>query len=292
MDVLVFQGETSVRMGGVTSDDPAFEPQTWHYGVVARWWAEFNTEGPEIAYFRSFVEEGQPALDVACGTGRLLIPYLKAGFDVDGCDISADMLALCRERAEAEGLSPNLYEQAMHDLDLPRRYRTIYVCGGFGIGGRRDHDEQALRRIYEHLEPDGALILDNEVPYGDGWSWRYWTEEGRRGIPGPWDEPGDRRTGRNGTEYELHTRIVELDPLSQRITMKMRGSMWREGFLAAQDEHTLKMTLYFTNELRLMLERAGFADIQVRGDYADEEPTSDTRFVVFMARRPVVDESA
>ena len=23
--------------------------QTWHYGLVARWWAEFNLDGPEIA---------------------------------------------------------------------------------------------------------------------------------------------------------------------------------------------------------------------------------------------------
>jgi ubiquinone/menaquinone biosynthesis C-methylase UbiE len=42
--------------------------------------AEFNVSGPEIDYFRKFVEAGgQPALDVACGTGRLLIPYLRAG---------------------------------------------------------------------------------------------------------------------------------------------------------------------------------------------------------------------
>ena len=24
--------------------DTSAETQTWHYGVVARWWAEFNTE--------------------------------------------------------------------------------------------------------------------------------------------------------------------------------------------------------------------------------------------------------
>jgi hypothetical protein len=35
--------------------------QTWHYGVIARWWAEFNTSGPEIDYFRRHVEAGQPA---------------------------------------------------------------------------------------------------------------------------------------------------------------------------------------------------------------------------------------
>ena len=44
--------------------------------------------------------------------------------------------------------------------------------------------------------------------------------------------------------------------------------------------------MYFTNELRSMLEVAGFADITLRGDYTDAEPTADTAFVVFIARRP------
>jgi hypothetical protein len=45
------------------------------------------------------------------------------------------MLALCRERAEAEGLSPNLYVQAMHELRLLRTYKTVVLCGGFGLVG-------------------------------------------------------------------------------------------------------------------------------------------------------------
>ena len=91
------------------------------------------------------------------------MPYLQAGLDVDGSDISPDMLERVRERCEREGLAaPNLYAQAMHELDLPRRYRTIIVCGGFGLGGRREHDVEGLRRIYEHLEPGGTLVLDNE----------------------------------------------------------------------------------------------------------------------------------
>src|SRR5262245_58883817 len=109
-------------------------PTTWHYGLVARWWAEFNVDGPEIDYFRRYVERGQPALDVAGGRGRLLIPYLRAGLDVDGCDASTDMIAVCRERAGREGFSPTLLVQPMHELDPPRRYRMIYVCGGLGLG--------------------------------------------------------------------------------------------------------------------------------------------------------------
>ena len=267
----------------ITGSSP--EPRTWHYGVVAKWWAEFNTSGPEIAYFRRYVEAGQPALDVACGTGRLLIPYLQAGLDVDGCDISPDMLALCRERAEHEGLSPNLRLQAMHLLDWPRKYRTIYVCGSFGLGGNRNHDEAALRRMHEHLEPGGTIVFDNEVPYVDGWGWQYWTKAKRQALPEPWPDAGDRRGGSDGIEYELRSRIAEVDPLAQRVTMEMRGFMWRDGRLIEQDEHVLKMTEYFPNELRQMLERAGFSDIEVRGDYADQEPTSDTETIVFIARK-------
>ena len=44
------------------------EPQTWHYGLMARYWAEFNTGGPEIEYFQRQIERfAEPALDVACG---------------------------------------------------------------------------------------------------------------------------------------------------------------------------------------------------------------------------------
>jgi SAM-dependent methyltransferase len=270
----------------VTANDEVSEPRTWHYGVVAKWWAEFNTGGPEIAYFQKYVEAGQPALDVGCGTGRLLIPYLRAGLDVDGCDVSPDMLALCRERAEAEGLSPTLRAQAMHQLDMPRTYRTIYICGSFGLGGRRGHGEEALRRIHDHLEPGGALVLDNEVPYSGDWRWRRWPKERRGELPEPWPEPGPRRTGRDGTEYELRSRLVDIDPLAQRVTTAMRGFRWVDGRLVEEDEHVLEMTLYFTNELRLMLERAGFRDVEMRGDYTDEEPTRDTEFVVYIARRP------
>src|SRR6476620_8871831 len=100
-------------------------PGTWHHGLVADWWAEFNTDGPAIDYFGRCVADGRPTLDAGCGAGRLLLPWLRAGYDVDGCDVSADMIARCRERADREGLAPTLFVQALHELAPPRRYRTI-----------------------------------------------------------------------------------------------------------------------------------------------------------------------
>jgi SAM-dependent methyltransferase len=261
--------------------------QTWHYGVMARWWAEFNLDGPEIDWFRPFVEAGQPALDAACGTGRLLVPYLHAGLDVDGSDISPDMLGHVRERCEREGLPPpNLYAQAMHELDLPRRYRTIFVCGGFGLGGRREHDAEGLRRLYEHLEPGGTLVLDNEVPYSSQMGgWNHWKKEARHELPREYREEGERRLASDGSELELRSRLADVDPLAQRVTLETRVSMRRGGELVAEEEHTIAMTLYFTHEVVLMLERAGFVDIQVRGALSDREPTPDDDFVVFIAKK-------
>jgi SAM-dependent methyltransferase len=263
------------------------EPQTWHYGLVAKWWAEFNESGPEIDYFRRFIEEnGEPALDVPCGTGRLLLPYLRAGLDVDGCDLSPDMLALCREQAEREGLASRLYAQALHELDLPRRYRTIVVCGGFGLGGNREHDVEGLARLYAHLEPGGLLLLDNEAPYADTRLWSYWPREARAALPEPVEPPRERKLGSDGAEYALRSRVLESDPLSQRTTLEMRAYMWRDGDLVAEETGALAMTVYFKDELVLLLERAGFVDVVVRGGYADSEPTSDDDFLVFVARKP------
>ena len=259
---------------------------TWHYGLVARWWAEFNQGGPEIDYFRRFVEEGEPALDVACGTGRLLLPYLRAGLDVDGCDISPDMLAYCREAAEREGLQTNLYAQAMHELDLPRRYRTMFVCGGFGLGSTREQDAEALRRLHAHLEPGGLLVLDKEVPYAGSALWQYWLDDKQAELPEPRREPNARRTGGDGAEYALTSRVVAFDPLAQRATLEIRAFMWRDGELVGEEQHLLTETSYFKDELVLMLERAGFADIEVRGQHNDLPPTPADDFLVYLARRP------
>jgi hypothetical protein len=46
----------------------------------------------------------------------------------------------------------------------------------------------------------------------------------------------------------------------------------------------LTIGLYFRNELLLMLENAGFADVEVQGDHNDAPATADDEFIVFVAR--------
>jgi len=265
------------------------QPQTWHYGLMAHYWAEFNVAAPEeLAYYRTAIERyGQPALDLACGTGRLLLPLLKAGLDVDGCDLSPDMLELCRREADRHGLAPRLYEQAMHALELPRTYRTIYICDSFGLGGQRQHDAEALRRCYHHLDPGGALVFSHELPYEGARQWQYWLPEQRRQLPEAWREPEERRRAANGDEYELRARVRDLDPLEQRLTLEMRSALWRAGEMVKEEINTLQASLYFRNELLLLLAHARFATVSVFRAYSEATATAEDTTLVFVAHKEV-----
>src|SRR5438876_3348748 len=66
-----------------------------------------------------------PVLDLACGTGRLLLPCLQEGIDIEGVDLSAAMLSRLREKAKALGLKPKVHEGSMASFRLPRRYALI-----------------------------------------------------------------------------------------------------------------------------------------------------------------------
>jgi len=100
------------------------------------------------------------ALEVGCGTGRLLLPYLKAGFDIEGVDCAPEMLAICQQKAQCEGLTPILYEQFMQDLDLARRYKTIYIpFRSFQLMSDHDDALKALQNFHAHLEVGGQLVV-------------------------------------------------------------------------------------------------------------------------------------
>lgn len=260
---------------------------TWHYGLVARWWAEGNAVEPdEIAYFRRAIERfGEPALDLGCGTGRLLFPLLAAGLDVEGVDTSDDMLAWATKLAVPQGLKPVLHAQAMHELHLPRRYRTIFICDSFGIGGDRAQDRRALECVYQHLEPGGVLVFTQELPYNQASIWPEWLPTHRRPYPHDWPTQGQRRSLPNGEELELLVRLAHFDPLLQRQTLDVRARLWRADVLVAEEEHQLQENLYFVQELLLLLEATGFTNPAVEGRYTGKPATPADGTVVLVAHR-------
>lgn len=65
----------------------------------------------------------------------------------------------------------------------------------------------------------------------------------------------------------------------------MHAFQWRDGSLVTEELHQMTVNLYFSGELMMMLERAGFTEVEVRGEYNDVPPTADDTFLVYLATR-------
>ncbi len=251
-------------------------PDVDYTGLAATVWDVFSGDEPgrDHAFFERAVAAGHgPALDVGCGSGRLLRPFLRAGLEVEGVDPSADILAICWRQAEAEGFAPVLYQQTMQSLDLPRDYRTIFVpCGSFQLVVDRCEAFEALRRFHGHLEPGGTLILTvfNRWQEMAGERMGEWTLRKREPLA-------------DGTELVKHARVERQDLLDQTLAVTVRYRRERDGQIVEEQICPTTERWYFIHELTLMLEAVGFREIRVTGDYTDDPPTDESDVLAFFA---------
>jgi len=155
-----------------------------------------------------------PILEPATGTGRILIPLLEKGFDIEGFDSSQDMLRICRQNSQKRGLSPRLFEAKMESFSQAKKYKAIIVpTGSFLLLHKREDSLKALKNFYEHLCDGGRLIVDLLLPKDvmkDSVSTRMWE------CP-------------NGDIITLENKVIEVDYVNQFTISLGRYEKWRQG---------------------------------------------------------------
>jgi len=244
--------------------------QTWDLlrGDTSSW--------PDRPFYLAAIRRfGEPALDVGCGTGRLLLDYLAQGIDIDGVDNSPEMLELCQQRAAPLGLSPNLYLQQMEELALPRRYRTICVpSSSFQLVLDLGAANRSLERIFAHLRPGGALVM----PF---------IALGRPGQP--LEESWTREAVSDDGMLVRRTAWARFDPQTQLESTRDVYELIRGGQVVASEVHERSPATrgYTLAQARRMLEDAGFEVLGVVGGFSDQpyDPKSDEIFSVTAVRR-------
>ncbi len=200
---------------------------------------------------------GGPVLEMACGSGRLLLPILRAGVAIDGFDASPAMVRRLEERARAEGLEVRAEVADMRDFSLGRRYALVF-CGFNGFAHCETVEDQlaTLRRAREHLEPGGALVLHMSYPGPS-----YWSEpEGRPVLEHEAPRPGggkvqlwdNRRKDVVGQRQDSDVEIFELDAAGRPV---------------AAHRFTTRQRWVYRYELELLLRAAGFARSEFLGGF-------------------------
>ena len=213
-----------------------------------------------------------PILEAAVGTGRLLIPLLEAGLEVEGFDHSEDMLAVCRRHCAARGLTPSLRRSRFQDFAYENEFAAILVpVGTFTLLDDFAEAFAVLKRFFDHLKPGGRLLIDL-MPLA------YLTNE----------KPDIRTwTTADGDMLRIEGRAVEIDLLAQRRVTHDRYERWRDGRLVESELEVMAFRLWGLKEFELALAAAGFEAISVGADHQPgRRPSRSSRILNFEARRP------
>ena len=238
---------------------------------------------PDVGFYTALAtEHGGPALELGCGTGRVLLPTARAGVEITGLDVSDGMLSVCRSKLAQEPpdvrARVRLTRGDMRSFDLERRFGLVTIpFRPFQHLVTVEEQMACLACAHRHLAPGGVLALDVFNPsLGRLVDPKYFEES----EPEPtFVMPDGRsivRTGRNAsvdlTNQVIHVELIYYvthpDGAHQRLV------------------HAFPMRYFFRYELEHLLARAGFRVEAVYGDF-DRRPVGAeaARELVFVARR-------
>lgn len=203
-----------------------------------------------------------PVLDIACGTGRILLPCMQAGVDIEGLDLFAPMLKTLRTKADELSLSPTLYQCDMSDFSLPRRYALLMIPFNAFIHNMTQAAQiSCLECCREHLLAGGQLVFDTFFPSLEVIG----APQKTRVLEGELPHP---RTGLPMRMYDTRTfdRVAQEQHSLNEIEL-----LDADGGVQATHRSEVSSRYIFKHEMELLLRVAGFARWEIYGDF-DRRP--------------------
>jgi SAM-dependent methyltransferase len=216
---------------------------------------------------RFYVEEAVaakgPVLEVACGTGRLLIPLASRGVPITGIDLSLHMLKVCRERLAQESpetrACAKIQQADMRDFDLHAVYDLVTLpFRPFQHLETVEEQISCLAAAHRHLSARGRLILDLFNPSLPAIAA---DNVGREIGPEP------EFTMPDGRKVVRWHRFVAKDFFNQINHVEMIYYVTHPDGRRERLVHAFPMRYLFRFEAEHLLARCGFRLLQVYADF-------------------------
>jgi SAM-dependent methyltransferase len=218
----------------------------------------------QLTFYKTLAERQRGAvLELACGTGQLIVPIASMGHLATGLDLSTAMLTAARRRAVGAGARVELVEGDMRDFGLGQRFSLIFVARN-SLLHLSEPDEFAalLAAVRNHLAPGGILAFDIF-------------------------NPDLRLLARSAGKRFLVMR-VESDTLGELLVeatvdydrrSQVDRATWFISTAGHQDKWVAPLHLrsIFPQELPVLLEKGGFRLLSRDGDYTGGRFSSASR---------------
>lgn len=117
----------------------------------------------DTEYFAALAAKAGRVLELACGTGRTLIPMARAGAKVTGIELAPDMLKACRDRVDTGKLQRNvtLFKGDMRRFALKQSFPLIVIPYRAFQHLLDVRDQRAcLQACARHLTRQGRLVVN------------------------------------------------------------------------------------------------------------------------------------
>ena len=248
------------------------------------WTAEvydYQTQGRgnDVPFWLSLAGEAAgEALEIACGTGRVLLPLARAGVRVTGLDASEAMLSVAHRKLQREPIEVTrrvtFVEGDMTRFDLGRRFGLIIIpFSAFQVLLTRADQRACLERCVAHLDPTGRLAIDVFNPGLARLTGSLPVQEGPEEFAGP---GGETVRWSGETEYDLTT---------QTLRSRWRYERTAPGGETTVSDHLLQLHYFFRFEMEWMLEACGFEVEALYGDFERSPFTAESPEMIFVARK-------
>jgi SAM-dependent methyltransferase len=122
----------------------------------------FAGGGQAVDFYRDqAARQAGSVLELGCGTGHKLIPIASDGHPCVGLDLSRDMLAEARRKADEQGVAVEWVQGDMRSFELDRTFDLVVVAANSLLHLHEPEDlVSCLRSVRRHLAPGGRLVLD------------------------------------------------------------------------------------------------------------------------------------
>jgi len=221
------------------TDEPRMFGRFWHDHLPQ---PSARRSGREVDFVAQVcgLTPGARLLDAGCGAGRHAVEFARRGFMTTGVDLSEEVLALARVRAQGASAVTFVHGD-LRTLTFAREFEAAVLLDST-LGLHEDGETvEILRRLSASLVPGGRLVVEvlNRDFVLDEMPARKWLE----------------------TPDAVILDDVSFHPETSRLRVKR--SVAPHGQKAVEFSYSLR--LYALHELRVLLSLAGFEVIEVAG---------------------------